>query len=236
MQETQVGTVKSLKIWPVLISLQPPHTNELCQKYAEGTRGWLFDQVSACFNDSECESGAFIFWGEPGMGKSVISAVLCREMASKLACSHFFRHDQTMYNDARLFLESLVLQICDAVPGYKQALTNEIFESCQYDFNEKSVEDVFAHFFVQTFADMSHDSSGCFVIVIDGIDDLECASRRKFIDLISNHFDKLPEFIRFVVTSNSKEGFENLNPLYLEYDGVMAIAWKIIWVCSYKPN
>ena len=56
------------------------------------------------------------------MGKSVISAVPCREMASKLADSHFFQHDQTMYNDTRLLLESLALQMCDAVPGYKQML------------------------------------------------------------------------------------------------------------------
>lgn len=149
-----------------------PHIDTLCSKFLEGTRKWVLEQVRAWFNDTSCENRVFIIRGEPGMGKSVIAAVVSHEMAAQLAGSHFFQYDNTRYNNTCLFLQSLALQMFGVIPGFKQALTNQVFENFSYDFNEKSAENLFTLLFADTFAEMSDPGSGMFLIVIDGIHDI----------------------------------------------------------------
>jgi hypothetical protein len=213
-----------------------PHIDTLCSKFLEGTRKWVLEQVRAWFNDTSCENRVFIIRGEPGMGKSVIAAVVSHEMAAQLAGSHFFQNDNTRYNNTCLFLQSLALQMCGVIPGFKQALTNQVFENFSYDFNEKSAENLFTLLFADTFAEMSDPGSGIFLIVIDGIHDIESSSQRKFVNLISNHFHNLPNFIRFLITTSSEEKIENLNPLYREIDEEMNRKDLKIFIESQLPQ
>ena len=213
-----------------------PHIDTLCSRFLEGTRKWVLEQVRAWFNDTSCENRMFIIRGEPGMGKSVIAAVVSHEMAAQLAGSHFFQYDNTRYNNTCLFLQSLALQMCGVIPGFKQALTNQVFENFSYDFNEKSAENLFTLLFADTFAEVSDPSSGIFLIVIDGIHDIESSSQREFVNLISNHFHKLPNFIRFLITTSSEEKIENLNPLYREIDEEMNRKDLKIFIESQLPQ
>ena len=201
-------------------------------RFQEGTREWVFNKVENWLNDKKSQNRVMVICGNAGMGKSVISAVVCQRMleAGRLSGCHFIQHNNVRYRKPQLMLQSLAYQMCCVHPEFKLALVDQLRRNTGNDHNDMGVEELFALLFkepLSSVADRSKeplsnvvDRDKNMLIVIDGLDESDYQERNELLDVIANHFSKLPPWIRFLVTSrperNITEALKHLRPFQLE--------------------
>ena len=190
-------------------------------RYVEGTRLSFLSAVDSWLNDRSCPNRVMVISGSAGMGKSVISAVICEKMqdAGRLAGSHFCQHDRARHRNPKVMLQSLASQLCDILPEYKKALMENLSRNLGVEINNMEVKDLFEVLFEEPLASLN-DSSLAYLMVIDGLDESEFQGRNELLDVIANYFQGLPLWIRFLVTTrpeiNIAENLKNLHPLHLD--------------------
>ena len=191
------------------------------ENYTEGTREWVFDQVSKWLNDKSSNNRAFIISGQAGMGKSTIAAVTCKRFPEHFGACHFFQHNNSRYNDPKFLLQSLAWQLCHLIPEYRQNLTNNLSGNKAQLLDDQNIEGMFSMLFEEPFSNIP-DPGKHFLIVIDALDECRQEEKQKLVDLITKHFHKFPRFIRFLITTRPETDiarkFQGLNPLFLEPD------------------
>ena len=190
-------------------------------RYVDGTRLSFFSAVDSWLNDRSCPNRVMVISGSAGMGKSVISAVICEKMqdAGRLAGSHFCQHDRVRHRNPKVMLQSLASQLCDILPEYKKNLVEKLSRNLGVKINNMEVKDLFEVLFEDPLASLN-DSSFTYLMVIDGLDESEFQGRNELLDVIANYFEGLPLWIRFLVTTRPEikiaENLKNLFPLQLD--------------------
>ena len=190
-------------------------------RFQVNTREWVFKDVDDWLDDRGSQNRVMVISGDAGMGKSVIAAVICQRMqpTGRLSGSHFCQHNNVRYRNPRLMLQSLACHMSHALPEYKTALVEQLSRNVGADLDHLGVEELFALLFkepLSTVVDPGRNS----LIVIDGLDESEYQGRNELLDVIANHFGKLPLWIRFLVTTrperNIVESLKRLKPFQLE--------------------
>ena len=193
----------------------------LYENYTEGTREWVFQEVSTWLNDTTSDNRAFIISGQAGMGKSTIAAVSCKRFPKKFAACHFFQYNNSRYNNPKIFLQSLACQLSNVIPEYKQNLTSKLSGEKGKKLQDQNIEGMFSTLFKEPFTNIP-DPGKYFLIVIDALDECRKEERYELVDLIGKHFHKFPKFIKFLITTRSEQDiankFHELNPLFLQPD------------------
>ena len=190
-------------------------------RFQEGTREWVFNKVQDWLDDRNSQNRVMVISADAGMGKSVISAVICKRMqeADRLSGSHFCQHNNARYRNPQLMLQSLACHLCHALPEYKQALVKQLSRNLGKDLNIMGVEELFALLFKEPLSTVA-DPRRNMLMVIDGLDESEFQERNELLDVIANHFCKLPCWIRFLCTTrperNFAEALKQLKPFQLE--------------------
>ena len=191
------------------------------QRFQEDTRGWVFSKVENWLDDRNSQNRVMVICGNAGMGKSVISAVVCKKMqeAGRLCGSHFIQHNNVRYRKPQLMLQSLACHMCHALPEFKLALVEQLTRNTGKDLNDMGVEELFALLFKEPLSSVE-DPGRNMLIVIDGLDESDYHDRNELLEVIANHFCKLPVWIRFLVTSrperNIAKTLRHLQPFQLE--------------------
>ena len=192
------------------------------QRFQEGTREWIFKRIDDWLNDRNSPNRVMVICGAAGMGKSVISAVICKRMqdAGRLSGSHFCQHNNVRYRNPRLMLQSLACHLSHAIPEYKNALVEQLSRNLgPVELNSMGVEELFALLFKEPLSKIP-DPGRNILMVIDGLDESEYQGRNELLDVIANQFCKLPQWIRFFVTTrteiNIAESLKHLQPIQLE--------------------
>ncbi|KAL9961934.1 hypothetical protein ACROYT_G030978 [Oculina patagonica] len=192
------------------------------QRFQEGTREWIFKRVDDWLDDRSSPNRVMVISGAAGMGKSVISAVICKRMenAGRLSGSHFCQHNNRRYRNPRLMLQSLACHLSHALPEYKNALVEQLSRNLgPVELNSMGVEELFALLLKEPLSKIT-DPGRNILMVIDGLDESEYQGRNELLDVIANQFFKLPMWIRFFVTTRSEiniaESLKNLQPVQLE--------------------
>ena len=204
-----------------LVELNPKSDIERhSRKYQEGTRVSIVDNIEFWLN----EHRVMVVTGDAGMGKSVIAAVICKEMkkAGRLLGSHFFHHDSEQYGNPKNMLLSLALQLCDALDEYKSEIVKKLNRNLgANNINDLKVKDLFKLLFEEPLSSVG-DPGGNRLIVIDGLDEIQGQGRDELLDVIANHFCTLPSWVRFCVTARPEENItDKLNkfdPIHLKQD------------------
>ena len=188
------------------------------EKFAKGTREWVFEEFSTWFENENSENRAFIISGHAGMGKSVIAAAVCKQFAEHIAACHFFQYNNSQYDNPKIFLQSVAWQVCQVFPAYKKALVRKRTSNLAQPLNDMNMEGPFTTLFKEPFTDIA-DPGKTILIVLDAVDECENKGREELANLISNHFHKLPPYIRFLITTRPEKNliakFAKLNPLYI---------------------
>ena len=114
-------------------------------KFQEGTREWIFKSIEDWLDDRASQHRVMVISGNPGMGKTVISAVVSQRMqkVGRLSGSHFCQHNNSRYRDPRLMLQSLASHLCQAMPNYKDALVEQLSRNLGKDLNNMGVKELF---------------------------------------------------------------------------------------------
>ena len=190
-------------------------------KFQEGTREWIFKSIEDWLDDQASPHRVMVISGNPGMGKTVISAVVSQRMqkAGRLSGSHFCQHDDSRYRDPRLMLQSLACHLCQAMPSYKDTLEEQLSRNLGKDLNNMGVEELFALLFKEPLSTVQ-DPGRNILIVIDGLDESEYQGRNELLHVISNHFSMLPVWIRILITTRPErsitEALRHLEPIELK--------------------
>ena len=190
-------------------------------RFQEGTREWVFNKVQNWLDDRNSQNRVMVISANAGMGKSVISAVICKRMleAGRLSGNHFCQHNNARYRNPQLMLQSLACHLCHSLPEYKQALVKQLSRNLGKDLNNMGVEELFALLFKEPLSTVA-DPGRNMLMVIDGLDESEYQERNELLDVIANHFCKLPCWIRFLCTTrpvrNIAEALKQLKPYQLK--------------------
>ena len=191
-------------------------------KFQEGTREWIFKSIEDWLDDRSSPHRVMVISGNPGMGKTVISAVVSQRMqkVGRLSGSHFCQHNNSRYRDPRLMLQSLARHLCQAMPNYKDALVEQLSRNTvDEDLKKMSVEELFALLFKEPLSTVQ-DPGRNTLIVIDGLDESEYQGRNELLHVISNHFSMLPVWIRILITTRPErsitEVLRHLEPIELK--------------------
>ena len=191
------------------------------ERYQEGTRVSFFERVQKWLDDRSSSNRVMVISGNAGMGKSVISAIVCKRMQedSRLSGSHFCQHDKARYRNAKIMLQSLACQLSDCLPEYKNALVKTLSRNLGLEPNNMELKDLFEVLFEGPLSDLK-DPGRNVLMVIDGLDESEYQGRNELLDVIANNFRRLPCWIRFLVTTrpeiNIADSLKSFNPLQLE--------------------
>ena len=191
------------------------------RKYQEGTRLHIFEKIKLWLDDRTSENRVMVISGDAGMGKSVISAVVCQRMrnAGRLSGSHFCQHNKARHRNPKIMLQSLAYQLSEFLPSYKRELVKALSRNLGEDINNLEVEELFELLFEKPLRSVG-DPGECFLMVIDGLDESEYKGRNEMLDVIDNHFSALPVWFRFCVTTRPEiiiaKHLEKLNPLHLQ--------------------
>ncbi|XP_078383699.1 uncharacterized protein LOC144666197 isoform X2 [Oculina patagonica] len=190
-------------------------------RFQEGTREWVFNKVQNWLDDRTSQNRVMVITANAGMGKTVISAVICKRLqeAGRLSGSHFCQHNNARYRNPQLMLQSLACHLCHALPEYKQALVEQLSRNLGKDLNNMGVEELFALLFKEPLSTVA-DPGRNMLMVIDGLDESEYQERNELLDVIVKHFCKLPPWIRFLCTTrperNIAKALKQLKPFELE--------------------
>ena len=191
------------------------------ERYLEGTRESIFAQVKNWLNDTNSPNRVMVIVGNAGMGKSVIAAELSKRMHEdgRLSGSHFCQHDKVRHRNPKVMLQSLAYQLSHSLPDYRKALVKQLSRNLGVEINDMEVEDLFELLFEEPLSRLTDPNSTCLVIV-DALDESEYQGRNELLDVIAKCFNKLPLWIRFLVTTrpeiNICDSLKGLQPLLLE--------------------
>ena len=192
-------------------------------KYQEGTRLRIFEKIKLWLDDLSSENRVMVISGDAGMGKSVISAVVCQRMrhAGRLSGSHFCQHNKARHRNPKIMLQSLAYQLSELLPQYKRELVKALSRNLGEDINNLEVGELFELLFEEPLINVD-DPGRSLLMVIDGLDESEYKGRNELLDVIANHFSTLPGWIRFCVTTrpeiNIADRLKKFNPVLLEQD------------------
>ena len=192
-------------------------------KYQEGTRLRIFEKIKLWLDDLTSENRVMVISGDAGMGKSVISAVVCQTMrrAGRLSGSHFCQHNKARPRNPKIMLQSLAYQLSEFLPQYKRELVKTLSRNLGEDINNLEVGDLFELLFEEPLRKVN-DPGKSLLMVIDGLDESEYKGRNELVDVIANHFCTLPGWVRFCVTTrpeiNIADRLKKFNPVLLEQD------------------
>ena len=192
-------------------------------KYQEGTRLHIFEKIKLWLDDRTSENRVMVISGDAGMGKSVISAVVCQRMrnAGRLSGSHFCHHDKACNRNPKIMLQSLAYQLSELLPQYKRELVKALSGNLGEDINNLEVGELFELLFEKPLINVD-DPGRSLLMVIDGLDESEYKGRNELLDVMANHFRTLPGWVRFCVTTrpeiNIADRLKKFNPVLLEHD------------------
>ena len=191
------------------------------ERYLEGTRKSIFTKVNDWLEDGSSPHRVMVIVGNAGMGKSVIAAELSKRMLQegKLSGSHFCQHDKVRHRNPKVMLQSLAYQLSHSLPDYRKALVKQLSRNLGVEINDMEVGDLFELLFEEPLSRLTDPNSTCLVI-IDALDESEYQGRNELLDVIAKCFNKLPLWIRFLVTTrpeiNICDSLKGLQPLLLE--------------------
>ena len=188
-------------------------------KCTTGSREWVLEKVLSWFNETTSENRAFVISDHAGMGKSVITAVICKRFAELVGASHFFKYNDDQYNNPNFFLQSAAWQLCKVIPAYNEALIEKLSGNLGNPLNDMNIQGLFSILFKEPFSGIS-DPGKRILIVLDAVDESEYKGRDELAELISNRFHELPSYLRFLITTRPEKNlvfaFRRLNPLSMQ--------------------
>ena len=159
------------------------------------TRQWFFDDFNKWFHDPG-DSRAYVLLGDPGVGKSVMAAVLAQRMrkSEHLGAAYFCRHNDDTRNDPRYLLGTVACQLCESNSQYNTTVGGEGELTKLLGNSKLGVQELFTKLLQEPLGKCNPNQHRR-VVIIDALDETEYESREDFLDLIMHRFPLLPNWL-----------------------------------------
>src|ERR1039457_2241899 len=172
-------------------------------------RQWIVDQIDAWIGTTDGEK---VYWltGAPGVGKSAISAWLCKNRKQYIAAKHFCEFNSEDKRNPVKFVRSIAFQLAENWPLYAERLAATPLEQILQEYDDAI--SLFDAMILRPIADIQSKPGHSLVIVIDALDEATYNSRNDIAKIVSRFTAKLPSWLRFFITSrNDEDLIANLN-------------------------
>jgi len=177
-------------------------------------REWVMTEV-----EHWLASSARVLWvtGEAGVGKSALAAWPC-DRRPEIAAYHYCRFDNSERVDPRRALFSLAYQLSTQLPIYQDRLNASPLDKT---VDETNLPAVFDRLFANLLNDPVPITDKPQVMLIDALDEATRDRKNELADLIRNEFNRLPTWLRLIVTTRPHEeeinfSLQALDPWKLE--------------------
>jgi hypothetical protein len=183
-------------------------------------REWLMREFESWLADPEASR---VFWisGMPGVGKTAV-AVRISDEYPEIVAFHLCRYGHTLKSDQGRVVRHLAFHLSTQVPDYGSRL-NAIPGLSQWldPKSQNNAETLFDLLLVQPLHKCPSPDRPV-VMLIDGLDEATQDDQNKLVQFLALEMDKLPRWVRFVITSRPvpeiRRPFENahLNPRVID--------------------
>ncbi|KAJ3390775.1 hypothetical protein HDU84_007020 [Entophlyctis sp. JEL0112] len=212
--QLETSSVELLVDW--LDPLKDEMTREqsrLLSDHIPGTRSWLLGTVMEFLDPNKADEDIpknRVLWlkGQPGVGKSVMSALVADELRQRnlLGAVFYAKHDNEKRNSAKNLITTLAFGLCEWSTQFSRILLEQ--RSKLQDLSSKSLSELFKSLISNPLEKLFEQSAHRLpvVIVVDALD--ECGKmnhRAEILDIFSTHCAKLPENVKVFVTSRMED-------------------------------
>jgi hypothetical protein len=131
----------------------------------------------------------------PGVGKSVLSAKACElyKQRGALASYHFCDYRNSDYSNPHRILQSLASQMCDNFVGFRDKLAEVLLREHSRD----SLSEAFRVLLKDPLHALGKREP--MLIVVDALDESKTNDKCEFLELISDEFPELPQWIKILI-------------------------------------
>ncbi|MFW6437588.1 MAG: TIR domain-containing protein [Armatimonadota bacterium] len=159
-------------------------------------REWVFEAIDEWLREPN-ELRTFWLQGAPGVGKTAISAWLCRNRR-EVAAFHLCRHGHQQKADPRATVTSIAYQLSTQLPDYQDRLgTLDLGELVA----ESDAKTLFDRLIAQPLSQGFPAPDRPIIILIDGLDEATADGRNDLAWFISTEWRGTPQWLRLIVTS-----------------------------------
>lgn len=203
------GQIRLLKV------LEPLDFKAEIGEHITGFQGrqWLIEKINNWL-ESDKESHVFWLMGDPGIGKTAISAYLSHNY-SQIIAHHFCEYGHDDKSDPRRALLSLAYDIAQYIPEYYKLLQDLKLE----EEVMKNPKTLFDNLFVQPLQKVAEPENDC-IVLIDAIDEATKDGRNDIAEFIMGQWHRIPRWLRLIITSRPENNIINtldhLNPYILD--------------------
>ena len=178
------------------------------RRHDSDTRQWFFDDFDKWFHDPG-DSRAYVLLGDPGVGKSVMAAVLAqrKRRAGHLGAAYFCRHNDGTRNDPRYLLGTVACQLCESNSQYNSIVGGEGGVRNLLGNSKLGFPELFTKLLQEPLGKCNPIQQRKLVI-IDALDETQYESREDFLDLIMHRFPLLPKWLVFFITSRPEDSVQ----------------------------
>ena len=186
----------------------------LIKKYTK--RPWIDEKLEKWRKDPQGEKIAVIY-GKQGTGKSHYAAEKCHT-DYHVAASFFCEYNKENFSTSKNLIRNLAFQLACKIPDYRTALLHqlesiaitkkkinefgfeELVDDGQIHIREDySEEEEFDNLIVRPLSISIDGKIETHLILIDALDEAGKEERSRLIDIIVNHLDRLPRWIRILI-------------------------------------
>lgn len=200
------------------------------------TRMWILNDIETWLHTSELkDSRISLLTANPGMGKSVIAAVICTRSQEEdsLAAAFFFQHGKLRRNNPRLMIQTLAYQLSHTIPEYKYELLKMV---SSLELAEMGIADLFCTLLLEPLSQIPCPESNK-LLVIDAIDECESDILQLLLNLIVREFLKLPPWLIVFITARPlKKIMRKLNHIHPKYELIASDQRNQNDLCVYARN
>ena len=186
----------------------------LIKKYTK--RPWIDEKLEKWRSDPQGEKIGVIY-GKQGTGKSHYAAIKCHT-DYHVAASFFCEYNKENFSNNKSLIRDLAFQLACQIPDFRSALINQLesiaitnkkinkfgFEETVDDSQihireDYSEDEEFDNLIVRPFSISIDGKMETHLILIDALDEAGKEERSRLIDIIVNHLDRLPRWIRILI-------------------------------------
>ncbi|EFI33078.1 TPR repeat-containing protein [Desulfonatronospira thiodismutans ASO3-1] len=181
-------------------------------------REWLFKMLEDWRINNQ---GQQIFWitGEPGIGKSALSAWMSHYGKVHVVAAQFVEHNKPNKKDPAKVVQSIAYQLATRLDDYRKFLVQlPVLD----ELDSQNAFELFENLLVNPLHyAISGNREPC-IILIDALDEAVSQGQNNLVEFLSEQAQRLPDWIRLVVTSRPEPSiirrFSHIEQVKIEAD------------------
>ena len=191
----------------------------LIKKYTK--RPWIDEKLEKWRSDPQGEKIGVIY-GKQGTGKSHYAAIKCHT-DYHVAANFFCEYSKENFSTNKSLIRDLAFQLACQIPDFRSALITQLESIAitnkkinKFGFEETvddgqihiredySEDEEFDNLIVRPFSISIDGKMETHLILIDALDEAGKEERSRLIDILVNHLDRLPRWIRILILTRSE--------------------------------